>query len=72
MSFSVTMDEFGRIRLPKALQNLLKTNKFTLESDAHAKEMKLKPVPTWDEMVGFIKNKIDLKDLVKDRETQWH
>ncbi|MFH1750059.1 MAG: hypothetical protein ABH863_00090 [Candidatus Micrarchaeota archaeon] len=72
MSFSVTMDEFGRIRLPKALQNLLKTNKFTLDSDALATVFELKPVPTWKEMRGFLKNKINLDELVRDREAQWH
>ena len=72
MQFSVRMDGFGRIRLPAMLQKLLKTDSFTLESDSQAKNMTLKPVPTWKEMRGFLKKKIDLNDLVNDRETQWH
>ncbi len=69
---TVTMDDFGRIMIPKAIRKLFKSREFTMEADVKEKALTLKPVPTWDEMAGFIKHKIDLDDLVRDRETQWH
>ncbi|HLC47501.1 MAG TPA: hypothetical protein VJI13_00365 [Candidatus Norongarragalinales archaeon] len=36
------------------------------------RKKKEKRVPTWEEMQGFLKKKVDLKELVRDRETQWH
>lgn len=54
----VSMDSVGRIVLPKFLRKLLKTNKFVVVFEDN--EVRLKPILSWDEAFGSMKN-LDLK-----------
>ncbi|HIH20224.1 TPA: hypothetical protein HA244_03065 [Candidatus Micrarchaeota archaeon] len=64
----VHIDKLGRMVLPAAIRKMFKTSSFFLV--AEGKEIKLKPVPSWEEMRGSIKG-LDSKAFLKERHEEW-
>ncbi len=58
----VKLDRFGRILLPSSVRKLLRTKKFMVEIEEE--EVKLRPIPEWEEMFGSMK-KISISKFKK-------
>ncbi len=50
METVVSIDEFGRLLVPKAIRRLFSARKFALQFEED--EIKLTPLKTWDEFFG--------------------
>ncbi|HIH20463.1 TPA: transcriptional regulator [Candidatus Micrarchaeota archaeon] len=64
----VTMDKFGRILIPAFLRRHFSSKKFAVREEN--KEIRLIPVMTWREALGFVKG-IDMKKFEKEHHEEW-
>ena len=68
METVVHIDKLGRLVLPVAIRKMFNTDSFLLKTEKN--EVKLKPIPSWEEMKGSL-SKVDADEFLKTRHKEW-
>ncbi len=68
MPLVLKVDNFGRITLPKNIRNAV--NALEFEVLIENREIRLKPVPSWEEMKGAFP-KLDMVSFKKEHDEEW-